>query len=175
MLTADGQTYSSNLDEPTIFATSEHSFKQCAVGKDHCAMLTDKGQVMTMGSIDHGKLGHEPKAKEILSNMSKHEFKAKDSHSNAKIGFVHGSLAEEKVVQIACGFQHTVALTDKGEVFSWGQGKLGALGHGDNTDKQVAEKVTGLQDIQKIECGAEYTMALDKQGHLYVFGSNSYG
>lgn len=27
MLTADGQTYSRNLDEPTIFASNEHTFK----------------------------------------------------------------------------------------------------------------------------------------------------
>lgn len=61
MLTAEGATYNNNLDEPVLFNTKEHSFKSCAVGKDHLAMLTTKGKVMTMGSIDHGKLGHEPK------------------------------------------------------------------------------------------------------------------
>jgi hypothetical protein len=34
-------------------------------------MLTVEGKVMTMGSMDHGKLGHEPKIKEKLSNMAK--------------------------------------------------------------------------------------------------------
>ena len=59
MLTSEGSAYQQNLDEPTLFNTSEHSFTQCAVGKDHVAMLTDKGKLMTMGSIDHGKLGHK--------------------------------------------------------------------------------------------------------------------
>jgi hypothetical protein len=34
-------------------------------------MLTTKGQVMTMGSIDHGKLGHKPKAVEKMSNFNR--------------------------------------------------------------------------------------------------------
>ena len=66
-------------------------------------------------------------------------------------------------------------MTDKGEVFSWGQGKLGALGHGDFTDKIIPEKINALQNIVRVECGSEYTMALDSQGQLFVFGSNSYG
>ena len=103
MLTADGQIYSRNLDEPTLFTSNEHVFTNVAVGKDHCAMVTDKGRVMTMGSVDHGKLGHETLAKVEQSNMARHERKARDTHSNAKLGFVHGDLADQKVVQIACG------------------------------------------------------------------------
>lgn len=34
--------------------------------------------------------------------------------------------------QIACGSGHTVALTTEGEVYSWGRGDDGRLGHGDN-------------------------------------------
>jgi alpha-tubulin suppressor-like RCC1 family protein len=98
MLTPDGSAYQQNLDEPTLFNTREHSFSQCAVGKDHMAMLTDKGKLLTMGSIDHGKLGHkiEPKAK--LSNMAKHQYKAKDTNSNAALGLVAGDLADKTVI-----------------------------------------------------------------------------
>ena len=104
MLTASGEIYSRNLDEPTLFTSNEHIFTWVAVGKDHCAMLTDKGRVMTMGSVDHGKLGHEPQAKVAQTNMARHERKARDTHSNAKLGFVHGSLNDEQVVQVSCGF-----------------------------------------------------------------------
>jgi hypothetical protein len=41
-----------------------------------------------MGSIDHGKLGHKVQEKHQISNMRKHERVAKDSHSNAAIGFI---------------------------------------------------------------------------------------
>jgi alpha-tubulin suppressor-like RCC1 family protein len=71
MVAADGATHDRNLEEPTLFASREHIFKQCAVGKDHCAMLTQDGKLMTMGSNDHGKLGHEPVQKVKLSNFEK--------------------------------------------------------------------------------------------------------
>ena len=75
---------------------------------------------MTMGSIDHGKLGHEPKEKKKLTNFQRQQFKAKDSHSNAAIGFIFGEIQQKNVISVACGFQHTVALTDQGEVYTWG-------------------------------------------------------
>jgi hypothetical protein len=66
-------------------------------------------------------------------------------------------------------------LTEAGEVYSWGQGKLGALGHGSENDEKLPKKIEGLKDIVKIECGSEYTMALDKNGKLFAFGQNGYG
>ena len=36
-----------------------------------------------------------------------------------------------KIVQIACGDAHTVALTNEGRLFSWGGGGCGQLGHPD--------------------------------------------
>jgi len=41
------------------------------------------------------------------------------------------------VRQIACGSGHTVVLSTEGEVFTWGRGDDGRLGHGDNGWKYV--------------------------------------
>lgn len=57
MLSADGKTYADNLKAPTVFASEDHLFKQCDVGRDHMAVVTQDGKVITMGSEDHGKLG----------------------------------------------------------------------------------------------------------------------
>jgi hypothetical protein len=45
---------------------------------------------------------------------------------------------DDRVVAIACGAFHCVALTSRGEVYSWGRGADGALGHGDTRDREVA-------------------------------------
>jgi alpha-tubulin suppressor-like RCC1 family protein len=66
-------------------------------------------------------------------------------------------------------------LTEDGEVFTWGFGKNGALGHGDWNQVDTPKKVEGLKDIVKIDCGIDYTIALDKNGKLYSWGSNRYG
>ena len=39
-------------------------------------------------------------------------------------------LSGVKVVAVAAGQQHSLALSDKGEVFSWGCGSYGSLGLG---------------------------------------------
>ena len=38
------------------------------------------------------------------------------------------------VLEVACGGAHTIVLTSSREVFSWGSGFFGQLGHGDGKD-----------------------------------------
>lgn len=45
--------------------------------------------------------------------------------------FVLGELENKAVKSVSCGFQHTACVTEDGEVYTWGHGKNGALGHGD--------------------------------------------
>ncbi|XP_042494541.1 ultraviolet-B receptor UVR8-like isoform X2 [Macadamia integrifolia] len=46
---------------------------------------------------------------------------------------------EQKVVQISCGWRHTLAVTEKQNVFSWGRGTNGQLGHGDSVDRNIPQ------------------------------------
>ena len=52
------------------------------------------------------------------------------SSSNSKPKRIH-SLKDTNVVAVAAGAHHVVALTDEGVVLSWGHGKSGRLGVGD--------------------------------------------
>ena len=49
------------MKQPALFATDEAVFKQVAVGKEHIAVITGDGRLYTIGSTDHGKLGHDQK------------------------------------------------------------------------------------------------------------------
>ncbi|KAJ6366240.1 hypothetical protein OIU77_002759, partial [Salix suchowensis] len=42
---------------------------------------------------------------------------------------------DQKVVQISCGWRHTLAVTERQNVFSWGRGTNGQLGHGESMDR----------------------------------------
>ena len=48
------------------------------------------------------------------------------------------------VRQLACGSGHTCVLTHDGEVYTWGRGDDGRLGHGDNGWKYVPRLVNAL-------------------------------
>uniref|UniRef100_A0A3P8RLA2 HECT and RLD domain containing E3 ubiquitin protein ligase family member 1 n=1 Tax=Amphiprion percula TaxID=161767 RepID=A0A3P8RLA2_AMPPE len=82
------------------------------------------------------------------------------------------------VVRTAPSDGHSMALTESGEVFSWGDGDYGKLGHG-NSDRnhnrpQQVPALSGIH-IQDIAIGAEHTLVLSSTGDVYTWGSNSEG
>lgn len=66
-------------------------------------------------------------------------------------------------------------MTADGEIYTWGNGKAGALGHGENSDVPMPKKVEGLEKVKQIACGSDYTIALDSDGKVFAFGNNGYG
>eukprot|EP01124_Arcella_intermedia_P020538 TRINITY_DN28025_c0_g1_i1.p1 TRINITY_DN28025_c0_g1~~TRINITY_DN28025_c0_g1_i1.p1 ORF type:complete len:440 (-),score=107.13 TRINITY_DN28025_c0_g1_i1:39-1328(-) len=74
--------------------------------------------------------------------------------------------------QIACGFQYSLALTEEGEVYSWGANFNGQLGLGHTKMVDRPTKIPGLQKITKIRAAHTHAMALDTFGDIFVWGSN---
>ena len=88
---------------------------------------------------------------------------------------MEGELKGKKVISVACGDKHTVCVTEGGDVYSWGNGKMGALGHNNTSSCELPQKIEGLSKIVRVDCGADHTLALDLNGKLYSFGENTYG
>nr|XP_038040947.1 RCC1 domain-containing protein 1 isoform X5 [Anas platyrhynchos] len=62
-----------------------------------------------------------------------------------------------EVGAVSCGSRHTAAVTRDGELYTWGWGKYGQLGHGDNTSSDRPRRVEhlvaeGLR-AQEVVCG----------------------
>lgn len=69
------------------------------------------------------------------------------------------------VRQVACGSGHTLALTDGGDVYSWGYGWGGCLGHGKQQyDKVISVAaptlVKALSDLHIIQVALALTLTL---------------
>ena len=47
------------------------------------------------------------------------------------------ALKNKRVRDIACGSSHSAAITSSGELFTWGCGEYGRLGHGDNVTQVI--------------------------------------
>lgn len=176
-----GVSQTTNLVMPTPLEAEGITFKQVALGKNHAAAVTDNGKLLTWGNPDEGKLGHAPKVETEEEKKKKFELYKKKGYSprnyaeKNEIDFVNGALESKKVAQVACGFQHTAVITEDGEVYTWGHGKSGALGHGNWDQVTLPKKVENLSNIVKIECGIDFTLCMDKDGKLYSWGSNRYG
>jgi alpha-tubulin suppressor-like RCC1 family protein len=69
------------------------------------------------------------------------------------------------------GGGHTVGLTKKGKVFSWGENNCGQLGHGDQEDRSVPTTIAGLDGlvIIQISCGDFHMAALTDKVELLTW------
>ncbi|XP_054638404.1 alsin isoform X2 [Dunckerocampus dactyliophorus] len=63
------------------------------------------------------------------------------------------------------------------EVWSWGQGDQGQLGHGDNLDRSQPLCIKSLnnKEVVRVAAGAHHSLALTAQSQLFSWGSNSHG
>jgi alpha-tubulin suppressor-like RCC1 family protein len=86
------------------------------------------------------------------------------------------SLNGVNVIDIACGESHTCALTSDGDVYTWGSGQIGQLGHGDFHRQSLPIKVANINEkIVQVACGKKHTVALTSDGKVYSWGSNESG
>lgn len=84
------------------------------------------------------------------------------------------SLAGLKIKKVACGFNHVLALTAQGEVYSWG-----------NLFKDILENpqvqpepalVPSINKVSDIACGDYHCCAIEQDStQLFAWGSNGYG
>ena len=92
----------------------------------------------------------------------------------AFVKYFHGKF----VSYIAAGAYYSLAVTNKGEMFSWGEAKMGQLGLGRfrevRTPKQIEFPEHNVH-IQTCSAGFGHTVALTDSGRLYSWGFNTYG
>ena len=85
-----------------------------------------------------------------------------------------------KVVSVAAGRVHSVAVTMEGELWVWGNGHLGQLGLGDHSNQIKptmigTDTAFGKSDVLSASCGYFHTMAMTKDGALWTFGKGEQG
>ena len=84
------------------------------------------------------------------------------------------ALSEDRVVGVALGQGFTLAVTDAGAVFSFGQSGHGELGHGSLESEVLPRRVealaeTGLRFVA-VAAGDYHALALTEEGQVYRWG-----
>ncbi|KAG7613737.1 Regulator of chromosome condensation RCC1 [Arabidopsis suecica] len=115
--------------------------------------LTIDGDLWIWGKGDGGRLGFGQENSVFVPNLN--------------------PLFEEHSIRcIALGGLHSVALTHQGDVFTWGYGGFGALGHKVYTRELVPRRVDDSWDckISAIATSGTHTAAITESGELYMWG-----
>lgn len=105
---ATGQPVPRRIAVPARWGT----VRQIAAGEDHTLALTSRGHVVVWGANDLGQLG--------VGNRSH-----RPSPVRVELPGARGD-----ATSIRTGHRHSLVLTDRHEVFAWGEGRFGAVGSG---------------------------------------------
>jgi alpha-tubulin suppressor-like RCC1 family protein len=115
----------SNLTEVDVLAGFGANSVSC--GASHVVVASQKGHLWTWGST-----GESPAT-----------IAGSDTAVQSLPKPVPGAAFRDVAVQVSCGGWHTLVLGASGQLYSWGEGLFGALGHG-TTDDQVCPSIIFL-------------------------------
>jgi alpha-tubulin suppressor-like RCC1 family protein len=76
--------------------------------------------------------------------------------------------------RVRAGAGAAFAIGEDRELFSWGEGRHGRLGHGDTQDQPSPKRVEALQGVRvsRVAAGMSHTVALTEDGVVYAWGVN---
>ncbi|XP_077942009.1 putative E3 ubiquitin-protein ligase HERC1 isoform X9 [Gasterosteus aculeatus] len=124
----------------------------------HTLAFTTEGEVFSWGDGDYGKLGH--------GNSSTQKYPK----------LIQGPLQGKVVVCVSAGYRHSAAVSEDGELYTWGEGDFGRLGHGDSNSRNIPTLVKDVSNVGEVSCGSSHTIALSKDGRtVWSFGGGDNG
>jgi alpha-tubulin suppressor-like RCC1 family protein len=129
-----------------------------AAGSIHSLLLDAQGVLYTWGDGDFGKLGHGTDEHELTPRLV-------------------AATLHTRVVALAGGASHSMAVTVGGTLLTFGCGREGRLGQGDWDDRFEPEKVSGFdgQAVVSISAGYAHSLAVTSDGRLWSFGEGEGG
>lgn len=138
--------------------------KQCGAGRAHSLILSEDGEVYTMGNNSYGQCGRPIiKDENYMENPTIHHI---------------SDLGGEKIESVICGQDHSFFITRSGKVFSCGWGADGQTGletfETTSRPTEVHGDIKG-EKIIKISSTCDFNLVLNDKGEVFGFGNTEYG
>lgn len=138
---------------------------QVACGEEHALLLTPEGALYAFGSNADGRLGIGDRSMPLRS-----------------LPTLVPDLVSYPIIGVACGAGHSAAVSAAGELYTWGQGKHGALGTGGSLNHWSPQQISFPSGctVQAVFCGGRHTSALVKDpvnvhSTVYMCGAGEAG
>jgi len=151
---------------PTLLANEAHggdSARMVACGDHYTLILTSAMQVWSFGASRCGQLGHGHLERQLVPVL-----------------IVGELFAKVRIVMVAAGAYHNVALAEGGRVWTWGYHKSGQLGHGGQdhdllVPKMLQASICNSQVPVLVAAGGHHTAVVTVEGDAWVCGCGSFG
>ncbi|XP_044149086.1 RCC1 domain-containing protein 1 isoform X2 [Bufo gargarizans] len=137
-----------DVSEPRIVeALHGVTMSEVAAGGWHTASISESGDLYCWGWNESGQLGLPSKAlqqERVTSNEGPSGCQVEEDSDYIAIQSFPALIdlpQETEAAKIGCGSRHTAALNRCGELYTWGWGKYGQLGHGDTKTLDQPKRV----------------------------------
>ena len=151
---AIGKDYNDNSEPFKLDGICKSGVQGFFFGRGHVIALTDEGNVFAWGQNDRHQCGNG--GKEYLRMPTQINF------------------YDEKAKSVACGWDHTLVLTESGSVYAWGRNYTAQCGTGTRDNVKFPEKLI-IGKVKAIACGAGHSIALLENSQVYGWGENGDG
>lgn len=131
--------------------------KQVSAGANHSGFVDDLGRLFMSGKGRSGQMG--------LGSFEDERIPC------------YLERIPDKVIEVACGTEHTILLTLKGEVYAMGSNSAGQLGTGPPSQGYALPTFLielSFSKMVRVRAGA-FSAALSSEGQLYVWGEGTFG
>ena len=132
-----------------------------AAGTSHSALVTEDGRLFVWGQDGSGRLG-------LGQHISTHQAiprEVEDCGERLRAGS-----GRRQWRMVACGFSHTVAVSEDGACYAWGFGRYGATGSGDEANRVVPSRVLEQHRVAMADAGYYHAGAVTETGDLFMWG-----
>ncbi|XP_068627442.1 RCC1-like G exchanging factor-like protein [Battus philenor] len=130
-----------------------------AAGRAHTVLLADNEGVYTLGNNAYGQCGRK--------------INPKEEYRGSMVSYNIKNLGQENIVDVCCGQDHTLFLTESGKVYACGWGADGQTGLGNYKNQAIPAPVQGditTERIVKVASPVDCVLALNEQGDVFVWG-----
>eukprot|EP00051_Salpingoeca_urceolata_P019714 m.290868 g.290868 ORF g.290868 m.290868 type:complete len:240 (+) comp19472_c0_seq5:69-788(+) len=137
-------------------------------GRDCTIVVTTDHTLFGCGSNRYNKLGlldHSTQNQQAGSFVSSQE-----AHELVMISLP--PLAGQHVINVAMGTNHTLLLTETGQLYSLGSNQYGQLGRPAEAGTEAAGLVQGFEGkfVSKVACGDFFSVAVTRDNEVYSWG-----
>lgn len=168
------------IDEPRLVETLEGKrIVQLGCGSFFSLALSEDGTLYSWGLVECLGLGSPDEVRARYGGTSL----LSESLSNEKRLVVLvpqpvSTSTPHRIVRVHAGQWHSGAINSKGELFTWGVGYQGRLGHGSKEPAYYPRQVRGAlvgQHVVDVACGSFHTVCLTDRGAVFCWGDNASG